>query len=76
MEKRFAEGQIACMTRKEAEVVLEGTPVIVQAELEQGRDGMISGFGTWSVLTEKPRRGGNPKEGEVLTIGGRKVERL
>ncbi len=61
------------MTRKEAEGVLETALEIIKEELEQGREVMISGFGKWSVLMKKPRRGRNPHTGEVITITGRKV---
>jgi len=42
-------------------------------ELEQGREVMISGFGRWSVLTKRSRRGRNPQTGEAIMITGRKV---
>jgi len=61
------------MTRKEVEGVLESTLEIIMEELEQGREVMISGFGKWSVLTKRPRRGRNPQTGEAITIKGRKV---
>jgi len=61
------------MTRKAAEGVLESALEIIKEELEQGREVMISGFGKWSVLKKKARRGRNPKTGEVLMIRGRKV---
>lgn len=61
------------MTQKEAEAALESALEIIKKELEQGREVMISGFGKWSVLTKKPRRGRNPQTGEAITITGRKV---
>lgn len=61
------------MTQKEAKEAVESTLEIIKEELEQGREVMISGFGKWSVLTKKPRRGRNPQTGEAITITGRKV---
>ncbi|MGV8080357.1 MAG: integration host factor subunit alpha [Syntrophales bacterium] len=61
------------MTQKEANEAVESTLEIIKEELEQGREVMISGFGKWSVLTKKPRRGRNPQTGEAITITGRKV---
>ena len=61
------------MTRKEAESILESALEIIKEELSKGQEVMISGFGKWTVLTKKPRKGRNPKTGEALTIKGRKV---
>jgi len=61
------------MTRKDAETVLESALEIIKEELEQGRSVMILGFGEWSVLTKRARKGRSPKTGEALTIKGRKV---
>jgi len=61
------------MTRKEAESVLERALEIIKEELSKSREVMISGFGKWSVLTKKPRKGRNPQTGEALVIKGRKV---
>jgi len=56
-----------------AEGVLVNTLEIIKEELEQGKAVMISGFGKWSVLKKKARRGRNPHTGEAIAITGRRV---
>lgn len=41
----------------------------IVAALKQGDKVSISGFGTFSVATRKPRTGRNPKTGESIEIG-------
>ena len=46
---------------------------IVKSTLESGEDVLISGFGKFCVKEKKERRGRNPKTGEDMMIGARRV---
>lgn len=59
--------------KKESVSILESLLQIIKDELASGNDVMISGFGKWSVISKNARRGRNPKTGEEISIGARKV---
>ncbi len=61
------------LSQKECLSALEATFNLIKAELENGNDVKISGFGSWIVKHKKERKGKNPKTGEPITISERKV---
>jgi len=46
---------------------------IIKKTLESGEDILISGFGKFSVREKNERRGRNPKTGERIILGSRRV---
>ena len=57
----------------EAAEVLEKMLEIIKKRLIAGEDVMISGFGKWNVKSKHARRGRNPKTGEEILLGARRV---
>jgi integration host factor subunit alpha len=60
-------------TKDEANQALETTLEVIKHVLEQGDDVLISGFGKFSVMDKRPRRGRNPQTKEELLLSGRRV---
>jgi len=63
----------AGLTRKECSSIVESTIDIIKEELGKGNNFKISGFGKWTVLHKKARKGRNPQTGKAMTISARKV---
>lgn len=61
------------LTKKESMAGLDGLFEIIKGELSHGKPVMISGFGKWTVMKKKARKGRNPQTGEDLIIDARKV---
>ena len=61
------------LTKKESMAGLDGLFEIIKGELSHGKPVMISGFGKWTVVKKKARKGRNPQTGEDLIIDARKV---
>jgi len=61
------------LTKKESMAVLGGLFEIIKVELSQGKSIRISGFGKWTVMSKKARKGRNPQTGEEITIDARRV---
>jgi integration host factor subunit alpha len=61
------------LTKKESMAGLDGLFEIIKDELSHGKPVKISGFGKWTVLKKKARKGRNPQTGEDLIIDARKV---
>ena len=61
------------MNRKQAIEAVETILEIMKSNLEKGDDVMLSGFGKFKVRDKRPRKGRNPKTGEEMIIGARKV---
>jgi integration host factor subunit alpha len=59
--------------RKECMNLVESFFRIIEDELVEGNDVMVSGFGKWSVKQKRPRIGRNPQTGEKITIDARRV---
>jgi len=53
--------------------LVEAVIKTIKETLAAREDGLISGFGKWSVQQKTPRPGRNPKTGEVMIISERKV---
>ena len=61
------------LTKKESMAGLDGLFEIIKGELSHGKPVMISGFGKWTVMKKKARKGRNPHTGKPITITARKV---
>ena len=61
------------LTKKESMAVVGGLFEIIKDELSHGKPVKISGFGKWTVMNKKARKGRNPQTGEDLIIDARKV---
>lgn len=58
---------------KESKEMLESLLEIFKADLENGKNLKVSGFGLWKVSNKKSRRGRNPATGEEMKIDARRV---
>ena len=61
------------LTKKESMAGVDGLFEIIKDELSHGKPVKISGFGKWTVMNKKARKGRNPQTGEDLIIDARKV---
>ena len=61
------------LTKKESMAGVDGLFEIIKDELSHGKPVKISGFGKWTVMNKKARKGRNPQTGEDLIIAARKV---
>ena len=59
--------------KKDCVRIFESLFAIIKDDLNRGNDVMISGFGKWTVLKKKARKGRNPQTGKEMTISARKV---
>jgi integration host factor subunit alpha len=53
--------------------IVESVLDIIKSEFAKCNDVQISGFGKWTVLKKKARKGRNPKTGKAMTITAIKV---
>jgi len=60
----------------DAEKALKATIAAISKELKKGGTVTLIGFGTFSVLKRKARKGKNPRTGEALKIPARKVPKF
>lgn len=60
----------------DAEKALKATLGAISKELKKGGTVTLIGFGTFSVLKRKARKGKNPRTGEALKIPARKVPKF
>jgi DNA-binding protein HU-beta len=58
-------------TKKEAVMAVEIFLNIIKKTLKKREDIFISGFGTFSVVKRKARKGRNPKTGEAISIAAK-----
>jgi integration host factor subunit alpha len=61
------------LTKKESMAGVDALFEIIKGELSHGKPVMISGFGKWTVMKKKARKGRNPQTGKPVTISARKV---
>lgn len=61
------------LTKVQASEAVESFLRLSKDILINGSDLLISGFGKFNVRNKSPRRGRNPKTGDDLTLGARKV---
>lgn len=64
------------ITKVNAEKALKATLNAISKELKKGGSVTLIGFGTFSVLKRKARKGKNPRTGEALKIPARKVPKF
>ena len=64
--------QIGLNKRESKDMVDSFFELIVQ-ELVSGNDVKLSGFGNFQIRTKAPRPGRNPRTGEPIPIGARRV---
>lgn len=61
------------LNKREANEFIDAFFDIVTAELVQGNDVKLSGFGSFEVRSKSARPGRNPRTGEPVTIPPRRV---
>jgi DNA-binding protein HU-beta len=64
------------MTKVDAEKALKATLGAITKELKKGGSVTLIGFGTFSVMKRKARKGKNPRTGEVIKIAAKKVPKF
>jgi integration host factor subunit alpha len=61
------------LNKREAKDMVDAFFDLTIERLEQGEDVKISGFGNFQIRTKAPRPGRNPRTGEMIPIGARRV---
>jgi DNA-binding protein HU-beta len=64
------------LTKADASRALDATLNSVKSALKKGQKVTLVGFGTFSVVKRKSRKGRNPRTGEVITIPAAKVPKF
>jgi integration host factor subunit alpha len=65
--------QQAGVSEAEAADLLERVLGLLMSSLQRGEPIIITGFGRFTVRMKQPRKGRNPRTGEVIIVPGRKV---
>lgn len=63
-------------TKSQVETFLDATLEVIQKTVAKGDEVKLVGFGSFSRLQRKSRKGRNPKTGESVDIPGTKVPRF
>ena len=63
-------------TKADASKALDATLDAVKLTLKKGQKVTLIGFGTFSVLKRKARKGRNPKTGKEIKIAARKAPKF
>ena len=61
------------LNKRESKDMVEAFFDLITDGLIQGNDVKISGFGNFQIRTKAPRPGRNPRTGEPVAIGARRV---
>jgi DNA-binding protein HU-beta len=64
------------VTKVAAEKALHGCLAGIRGSLRRGESVTLVGFGTFVVARRKPRKGRNPRTGQLITIAGARVPRF
>ena len=64
------------LTKNQSEAVFDAALEIIQRAVEKGEDVKLVGFGTFSAVQRKAKKGRNPKTGESVAIPGVKMPRF
>ena len=64
------------LSKSQSEQILDATLEIIQKAVAKGDEVKLVGFGTFSRLSRKSRKGRNPKTGAPVEIPGGKVPRF
>ena len=63
-------------SKADALKALDSTLNAIRAALKKGQKVTLVGFGTFSVVKRKSRKGRNPRTGDVITIPAAKVPKF
>ncbi len=66
----------AQLSKADATKALDTTLNAVKTSLKKGQKVTLVGFGTFSVVKRKSRKGRNPRTGQVITIPAAKVPKF
>lgn len=61
------------MSRQLSRIAVESFISTLKDGLKSGQDINIVGFGSFKVLARRPRRGRNPKTGEIIHVPAKKA---
>jgi integration host factor subunit alpha len=61
------------LNKRESKDMIDAFFVLISDSLVDGNDVKISGFGNFQIRTKAPRPGRNPRTGESIPIGARRV---
>lgn len=61
------------LNKREAKDMVDGFFDLITERLEAGEDVKLAGFGNFQLRTKAPRPGRNPRTGEIIPIGERRV---
>ena len=61
------------LNKRESKDMIDAFFDLIAASLVEGQDVKISGFGNFQIRTKAPRPGRNPRTGEAIPIGARRV---
>ncbi len=64
------------LSKADASRALDSTLNSVRAALKKGQKVTLVGFGTFSVVKRKSRKGRNPRTGDVITIPAAKIPKF
>ena len=64
------------LSKADASRALDSTLNSVKAALKKGQKVTLVGFGTFSVVKRKSRKGRNPRTGQVITIPAAKIPKF
>ncbi len=63
-------------TKKEAAMTMEIFLNLIKKTLKKREDIFISGFGTFTIVKRKARKGRNPKTGEAIRIAAKVIPKF
>lgn len=66
----------AGLSKADASKALDSALNAIKASLKKGQKVTLVGFGTFSVVKRKSRKGRNPRTGEVITIPASKTPKF
>lgn len=66
----------AGLSKVDASKVLDTTLNSIKVALKKGQKVTLVGFGTFSVVKRKSRKGRNPRTGDVITIPAAKIPKF
>ena len=61
------------LNKRESKEMIDAFFELISGCLIEGQDVKISGFGNFQIRTKAPRPGRNPRTGEAIPIGSRRV---
>ncbi|MDH5203781.1 MAG: HU family DNA-binding protein [Nitrospirota bacterium] len=64
------------LSKSDASKTLDSTLNAIRAALKKGQKVTLVGFGTFSVVKRKSRKGRNPRTGETITIPAAKIPKF